>query len=76
MGARQITLNQRLVKVVPVIVLTNLVLLSGLVFLTSQNNSNFLPQAGDLIPYAIAFGKFSSYLLGLIALGLILKMAY
>jgi len=73
MGARQITLNQRLVKVVPVIVLTNLVLLSGLVFLTSQNNSNFLPQAGDLIPYAIAFGKFSSYLLGLIALGLILK---
>lgn len=73
MGARQITLNQPLIKFVPLIIGANLLLISTLIFLTTQTRSEFLPQAGILVTYSIGVGKISSYLLGLITLGLILK---
>lgn len=73
MGVRQIALNRPLVKIGSVIVFANLLLISALVFLTTQTRSEFLPQAGLLVSYSIGIGKFSSYLLGVISLGLILK---
>ena len=73
MGARQITPSQLLAKTIPAIIISNLALISALIFLTTQARSEFLPQAGILVTYSIGIGKFSSYLLGLITLALILR---
>ncbi|MGA1678957.1 MAG: cytochrome c oxidase assembly protein [Candidatus Nanopelagicales bacterium] len=73
MGARQITPSQLLAKTIPAIIISNLALISTLIFLTTQARSEFLPQAGILVTYSIGIGKFSSYLLGLITLALILR---
>lgn len=73
MGARQITPSPLLAKTIPAIIISNLALISALIFLTTQARSEFLPQAGILVTYSIGIGKFSSYLLGLITLALILR---
>ncbi|MGA0883447.1 MAG: cytochrome c oxidase assembly protein [Candidatus Nanopelagicales bacterium] len=73
MGARQITPSQLLARTIPAIIIANLALISSLIFLTTQARSEFLPQAGILVTYSIGIGKFSSYLLGLITLALILR---
>ena len=73
MGARQITPSPLLAKTIPAIIVSNLALISALIFLTTQARSEFLPQAGILVTYSIGIGKFSSYLLGLITLALILR---
>ena len=73
MGARQITPSLLLAKTIPAIIISNLALISALIFLTTQARSEFLPQAGILVTYSIGIGKFSSYLLGLITLALILR---
>lgn len=73
MGARQITPSQLLARTIPAIIIANLALISALILLTTQARSEFLPQAGILVTYSIGIGKFSSYLLGLITLALILR---
>ncbi len=73
MGARQIKPSQLLARTIPAIIIANLALISALIFLTTQVRSEFLPQAGILVTYSIGIGKFSSYLLGLITLALILR---
>lgn len=73
MGVRQITPTQLLARIVPLIIIANLALISTLIFFTTQARSEFLPQSGSLVAYSIGIGKFSSYLIGLITLALILK---
>lgn len=73
MGVRQITDLGLIKRVLPIVVVGNFLLISALIFYTSQSLSIFLPQAGAFVGYSLALGKFSSYLLGLITLGLILR---
>ena len=73
MGVRQVTDLRKLKSIISLVVLTNFLLILALIFFTSQNLSSFLPQAGPLVTYSLALGKLSSYLLGLITLGLILR---
>lgn len=73
MGVKAINQSNLVRQLVPVLIVANFLLIALLVFLTSQEQSNFLPQAGVLVTYSLAISKVSAYLLGLITLGLILK---